>query len=117
MGTHPATCKRDRGTDVATVRPVIIRSGSGAAGVLLLLLAIAGLLALFSGNLDRLINAIAGSAGGAEGLIGAGGDPAVQDRVPVGGSTPLGQYDPANAGGARNTGAPVEVARRGGFQR
>lgn len=60
---------------------------SSSAGILLLLLAIAGLLALFSGNLDRLIGAIAGPAGGAEGLVRRDGaaafpkDPAVRDRT------------------------------------
>jgi len=84
----------------AAPRQVIVRSGgSGAAGVLLLLLAIAGLVALFSGNLDRVIDAIAGGAGGAAGLTssGAGGvpfaDPAVQDRSP----------QPAGGGGSART--------------
>lgn len=52
------------------VVPVVVQGGgSSAAGILLLLVAIVGLVALFSGNLERWIAAIAGPAGGPEGLF------------------------------------------------
>lgn len=61
--------------------------GGSSAGILLLLVAVAGLVALFSGNLDRLIHAIGAPAGGASGLDGqpAATAPAaaVQDRSPA----------------------------------
>lgn len=79
--------------------PVPVQGGgSSAAGILLLLVAIVGLVALFSGNLDRWIAAVAGPAGGAEGLSGSG------SRV-VGGSwgepTPAPATRPAGSGGAQ----------------
>jgi len=50
-------------------RTVVVRSGGGSpAGILLLLIAVIGLVMLFTGNLDRVINLIAGGAGGAAGL-------------------------------------------------
>lgn len=47
--------------------------GSSAAGILLLLVAIVGLLALFTGNLDRILEGIGAPAGGPEGLGGVYG--------------------------------------------
>lgn len=78
-----------------------------AAGILLLLLAVIGLVALFSGNLDRLITAFAGPAGGAEGLTAGGASSAVQDRSPQPAAAP-----PATSGGAQ----AADAARRGGFR-
>jgi hypothetical protein len=76
-----------------------------SAGILLLLLAVIGLVALFTGNLDRLIAAFAGPAGGPEGL---GGSPsAVQDRSPQPAAAPA-----STSGGA----AAADAARRGGFR-
>jgi hypothetical protein len=53
-------------------RPIVVQTGgaggSSAAGLLLMLVAIVGLVALFSGNLERWIAAVAGPAGGPEGL-------------------------------------------------
>lgn len=54
---------------MTATRTVVVKSGSGSsAGILLLLLAVLGLIALFTGNLDKLIHAVAGPAGGAAGL-------------------------------------------------
>lgn len=58
---------------MADARTIIVRSGSSSsAGILLLFLGIIGLVALFTGNLDRWINAISGQAGGAEGIVAPG---------------------------------------------
>ncbi len=56
-------------------RTVYVAGGGGSAGVLLLFVAIVGLVALFTGNLDRWINAIAGKQGGAPGLGGSTAPP------------------------------------------
>lgn len=55
---------------MADTRTIVVRGGGSSGAILLLFVAIVGLVALFTGNLDRWINAIAGGAGGAEGLTG-----------------------------------------------
>lgn len=59
---------------VVSVLAAPAAGGSGsAAGILLLLVAIVGLLALFTGNLDRILEGIGAPAGGPEGLGGVYG--------------------------------------------
>ena len=56
-------------------RVVVLRQAGGggsAAGILLLFIAVAGLLALFTGNLERVVTGIAGPAGGAAGIYARG---------------------------------------------
>ena len=68
------------------------QGGGNAGGILLLLIGVLGLVALFSGNLDRLLNAIGGNAGGPAGFApgaGAGGgyypspDPTLPPSAPA----------------------------------
>jgi hypothetical protein len=55
---------------VADTRTIIVRSASSSsAGILLLFVGIVGLVAFFTGNLDRWITSIAGPQGGAEGVV------------------------------------------------
>jgi hypothetical protein len=74
---------------MSSPRTVIVKgAGGGSAGILLVLIAVVGLVALFSGNLDRLINAIAGKQGGDPGLGAAEptqevGAASTQTRIPT----------------------------------
>lgn len=57
---------------MAPPAPIVVRNvggGGSAAGLLLLFVAVIGLTALFTGNLERWIQAVAGPAGGPEGLV------------------------------------------------
>jgi uncharacterized iron-regulated membrane protein len=88
--------------------PGASRGGSSSAGILLLLVAIIGLVALFTGNLDRWIDRIAGKQGGAAGLVAPPGQAATVPEVasPTAGPT-------SSSGGAQAAAA----ARAAGFQR
>lgn len=82
---------------MASPQAIIVRTAGGgggsAAGLLLLLVAIVGLLALFSGNLEKWIKAVGAPAGGPEGLRGG---------------TAAGSFD-AGAAGALGSGSFGEV--------
>ena len=82
------------------VRTVVVKSAGGgsAAGILLLLIAVVGLVALFSGNLDRLIGKISNPSGGAAGI-----------------TTPTSAATPSTPGGPVTrvpTPAPTSAAQR-----
>lgn len=84
--------------------PIVIRQvggagGGSAAGLLLLFVAIVGLMALFTGNLERWIQAVAGPAGGPEGLVRQSGGTIVSPSY-GGGRVAAGEWGQPVPGGA-----------------
>lgn len=101
---------------MADTRTIIMRGGGSSGAILLLFVAIVGLVALFTGNLDRWIGAVAGSAGGAEGLTGDRSVPYTGPELGAGDDyatrhPELGQ--PAGSAGSGATAA--NAARAAGF--
>lgn len=81
--------------------PIVVRGGGSSAGILLVLLAIIGLLALFSGKLESWIDTIGGGGGQARTSAALARPlltPGEQTRVPT--PTPA----PPRGGGGQATG-------------
>ncbi len=99
-------------------KPIVVvaggQGGSNAGGILLLLIGVLGLAALFSGNLDRVLNAIGGQAGGPAGFApggapGGGGEYYPSPAAPAAPSRLSGPFPKPSAGGSGGTGTRGSV--------
>ncbi len=104
---------------MTAARPIVVMAGaaggSNAGGILLLLVGVLGLAALFSGNLDRVLNAIGGQSGGPAGFSpagNAGAAPGAFYPSPAPNQAPSnlsGPFPKAPTGGAGGTGTRGSV--------